>query len=83
MTHLILKVFFFLECHLFVSFYQLEYPSALDSFEEIIDLAMDKKIAMFLDYDGTLSPIVDDPNCAFMSESVSNTYWIVILYILY
>ncbi|KHN09792.1 Putative glycosyl hydrolase [Glycine soja] len=53
--------------------WMLEYPSALDSFEEIIDLAMDKKIAMFLDYDGTLSPIVDDPNCAFMSESMRST----------
>jgi len=27
---------------------------------------------MFLDYDGTLSPIVEDPDCAFMSEPVSN-----------
>jgi trehalose 6-phosphate phosphatase len=27
---------------------------------------------MFLDYDGTLSPIVDDPDAAFMSETVSN-----------
>ncbi|GER49600.1 haloacid dehalogenase-like hydrolase superfamily protein [Striga asiatica] len=29
-----------------------------------------KQIVMFLDYDGTLSPIVDDPDQAFMSESV-------------
>ncbi|KAG2408345.1 trehalose-phosphate phosphatase [Vigna angularis] len=36
----------------------LEYPSALDSFEKIVDLAQNKKIAMFLDYDGTLSPIM-------------------------
>uniref|UniRef100_A0A6V7QX89 Trehalose 6-phosphate phosphatase n=1 Tax=Ananas comosus var. bracteatus TaxID=296719 RepID=A0A6V7QX89_ANACO len=28
-----------------------------------------KKIVMFLDYDGTLSPIVDDPDCAFMSDA--------------
>ena len=32
---------------------------------------------MFLDYDGTLSPIVDDPDCAFMSEAVSYAYCIV------
>ncbi|KAJ1379611.1 Trehalose-phosphatase [Sesbania bispinosa] len=51
----------------------LGYPSALDSFEEIIDRAKNKKIAMFLDYDGTLSPIVDDPDCAFMSESMRAT----------
>jgi trehalose 6-phosphate phosphatase len=31
-----------------------------------------KKIVMFLDYDGTLSPIVDDPDRAYMSESVRN-----------
>lgn len=35
-----------------------------------MDLAYDRKIAVFLDYDGTLSPIVDDPDCAFMSEEV-------------
>ncbi|XP_054810524.1 probable trehalose-phosphate phosphatase F [Prosopis cineraria] len=48
----------------------LDYPSALDCFEEMIEHATDKKIAMFLDYDGTLSPIVDDPDCAFMSEDM-------------
>lgn len=53
--------------------WMLEYPSALDSFEKIIDLAKNKKIAMFLDYDGTLSPIVDDPDSAFMSESMRTT----------
>ncbi|URE45235.1 hypothetical protein MUK42_36416 [Musa troglodytarum] len=30
-----------------------------------------KQIVMFLDYDGTLSPIVDDPDSAFMSDTVS------------
>lgn len=28
---------------------------------------------MFLDYDGTLSPIVDDPDRAFMSDEVSSS----------
>jgi len=28
---------------------------------------------MFLDYDGTLSPIVDDPDRAFMSDEVGIT----------
>lgn len=32
--------------------------------------AKGKKIAVFLDYDGTLSPIVDDPDRAFMSDEV-------------
>ncbi|RDX65332.1 putative trehalose-phosphate phosphatase G, partial [Mucuna pruriens] len=53
--------------------WMLQYPSALNSFEKIIDLAKNKKIAIFLDYDGTLSPIVDDPDCAFMSESMRTT----------
>ncbi|XP_061357785.1 probable trehalose-phosphate phosphatase F [Gastrolobium bilobum] len=51
----------------------LDYPSAIDSFGKIIDRAKNKKIAMFLDYDGTLSPIVDDPDCAFMSEAMRAT----------
>lgn len=50
---------------------QRDYPSALDAFDNLIDRAKDKKIALFLDYDGTLSPIVDDPDSAFMSEAVS------------
>ncbi|XP_057421985.1 probable trehalose-phosphate phosphatase F isoform X2 [Lotus japonicus] len=53
--------------------WMLGYPSAIDSFEEIVDRAKDKTIAMFLDYDGTLSPIVDDPDCAFMSEYMRKT----------
>ncbi|XP_050229155.1 probable trehalose-phosphate phosphatase F [Mercurialis annua] len=48
----------------------LKYPSALNSFEEIANFAKNKKIAMFLDYDGTLSPIVDDPDQAFMSDDM-------------
>lgn len=50
---------------------QLEHPSALNSFQQIINHARNKKIVMFLDYDGTLSPIVDDPDRAFMSDEVS------------
>lgn len=32
--------------------------------------AKGKRIVVFLDYDGTLSPIVDDPDRAFMSDEV-------------
>ncbi|XP_057977923.1 probable trehalose-phosphate phosphatase F [Malania oleifera] len=50
--------------------WMLKYPSALNSFEQIANFAKNKKIAMFLDYDGTLSPIVDDPDRAFMSNAM-------------
>uniref|UniRef100_A0ACD5UDJ3 Uncharacterized protein n=1 Tax=Avena sativa TaxID=4498 RepID=A0ACD5UDJ3_AVESA len=45
-------------------------PSALASFDQIIANAHGKKIALFLDYDGTLSPIVNDPEKAFMSPEM-------------
>ncbi|XP_061356220.1 probable trehalose-phosphate phosphatase G [Gastrolobium bilobum] len=48
----------------------LKFPSALTSFEQIANCAKGKRIALFLDYDGTLSPIVDDPDCAFMSDNM-------------
>ena len=50
---------------------KVDYPSALTSFEAIIDLAGSKRLALFLDYDGTLSPIVDNPENALMSDEVN------------
>ncbi|KAG6576668.1 putative trehalose-phosphate phosphatase 4, partial [Cucurbita argyrosperma subsp. sororia] len=47
-----------------------QYPSGLESFESIMKELPRKKIVVFLDYDGTLSPIVDDPDRAFMSPEV-------------
>jgi trehalose 6-phosphate phosphatase len=35
------------------------------------ELTTGKCIAVFLDYDGTLSPIVDDPERAFLSDEVT------------
>ncbi|KAJ4838914.1 hypothetical protein Tsubulata_050007 [Turnera subulata] len=52
------------------SSWMLKYPSALNSFEKISSSAKNKKIAVFLDYDGTLSPIVDDPDHALMSDDM-------------
>nr|GMC93251.1 probable trehalose-phosphate phosphatase J [Ipomoea batatas] len=52
---------------------QTHHPSALDMFEQIIKASKGKNIVMFLDYDGTLSPIVDDPDSAFMSDPMRST----------
>ncbi|KAL0381617.1 UNVERIFIED_CONTAM: putative trehalose-phosphate phosphatase J [Sesamum angustifolium] len=51
----------------------MHHPSALDMFEQITNASKGKQIVMFLDYDGTLSPIVDDPDRAFMSDSMRAT----------
>ncbi|WZZ00758.1 hypothetical protein YC2023_073086 [Brassica napus] len=49
------------------------HPSALDMFERIIEASRGKEIVMFLDYDGTLSPIVADPDRAFISSKMRRT----------
>ncbi|CAL9122824.1 unnamed protein product [Musa textilis] len=48
----------------------MRYPSALTMFEHIMSASKGKQIVMFLDYDGTLSPIVNDPDSAFMSDAM-------------
>ncbi|XVF61662.1 hypothetical protein PTKIN_Ptkin08bG0148500 [Pterospermum kingtungense] len=53
--------------------WSLQHPSALEMFEQIIDASKGKQIVMFLDYDGTLSPIVQDPDRAFMSKKMRKT----------
>ncbi|KAK9276710.1 hypothetical protein L1049_006246 [Liquidambar formosana] len=60
--------------------WMLKYPSALRSFEQIKNYANNKKIVIFLDYDGTLSPIVDDPDRAFMSKSMRSAVRDVVKY---
>ncbi|OVA11433.1 Trehalose-phosphatase [Macleaya cordata] len=49
---------------------QKKHPSALCMFDRMMSAANGKRIVVFLDYDGTLSPIVDDPEQAFMSDSM-------------
>ncbi|KAF7085787.1 hypothetical protein CFC21_089178 [Triticum aestivum] len=51
---------------------QRKHPSALGKFEQIASASKGKKIVMFLDYDGTLSPIVANPDAAYMSDAVHN-----------
>lgn len=47
-----------------------KHPSALSSFDNVIKHAHQKQVVVFLDYDGTLSPIVEDPERAFMSTEM-------------
>ena len=47
--------------------------SALGAMEEIREAATGKKVAVFLDYDGTLTPIVDSPDRAVLSEQMRRT----------
>ena len=39
-------------------------PNALDKLEELFEIKGNRKITIFLDYDGTLTPIVSDPDAA-------------------
>ncbi|KAJ4814510.1 Trehalose 6-phosphate phosphatase [Rhynchospora pubera] len=48
----------------------IQHPSALENFKEIVASSKGKSIVMFLDYDGTLSPIVDNPDRAFMDDEM-------------
>lgn len=50
---------------------QFYHPPALKLFDRIIYNSKGKQIVIFLDYDGTLSPIVADPDKAFMTRKVS------------
>uniref|UniRef100_A0A7I4DKB1 Trehalose 6-phosphate phosphatase n=1 Tax=Physcomitrium patens TaxID=3218 RepID=A0A7I4DKB1_PHYPA len=47
-----------------------KHPSALSTFEKVAKLAKNKQVVVFLDYDGTLSPIVSNPDRAIMTDEV-------------
>lgn len=48
-------------------------PDALEQFQQLADEWKNKRIFLFLDYDGTLSPIVDEYDKAFLSENMRMT----------
>ena len=52
---------------------QARHPSALDSFELFARRVKGKLLTVFLDYDGTLSPIVREPDQ--VREQTTNTDW--------
>lgn len=45
-------------------------PSALENFPSILNRKNDKQLVIFLDYDGTLTPIVSDPEQAVLTEEM-------------
>jgi len=45
-------------------------PSAIQSFEEIVERSSGKQLAVFLDYDGTLTPIVERPEDAVLADDM-------------
>lgn len=48
-------------------------PFALDDFDRLRKRIKGLSLALFLDYDGTLTPIVDSPEKALLTESMRNT----------
>jgi alpha,alpha-trehalase len=48
-------------------------PLALNHLDDLMTSAADKRIIVFLDYDGTLTPIVPRPEDANLSETMHNT----------
>lgn len=48
-------------------------PSALTALEEFVRLGENKRLVVFLDYDGTLTPIVSRPELAVLSAAMRNT----------
>jgi trehalose-phosphatase len=45
-------------------------PSALDHLDEVVEEVGERRPAVFLDYDGTLTPIVEHPDLAVLSDEV-------------
>ena len=50
-----------------------ELVSALDRWEELLPRLREQRPAVFLDYDGTLTPIVARPELAVLSETMRRT----------
>ena len=51
----------------------LELPNAVDHWEEIAGLMAGRRPAVFLDYDGTLTPIVERPELAVLTDEMRAT----------
>lgn len=49
---------------------QMEHPSILEHFDSFAEHVAGKRLVVFLDYDGTLTPIVNQPERAYMSDEM-------------
>lgn len=49
------------------------FPHAVHCFDLLLSKMQGKKVAVFLDYDGTLTPIVRNPDAAFISKEMRQT----------
>src|SRR5690606_4492296 len=47
-------------------------PSALDSWQEIVSACEGRPLLVCLDYDGTLTPIVEDPDDALLDAKIKD-----------
>jgi hypothetical protein len=52
---------------------QASHPCALAQIDDIRSIICMKRVVVFLDYDGTLTPIVSNPDHAFMSAAMRRT----------
>lgn len=50
--------------------WKVKHPSAVENFEAFTELARGKLLTVFLDYDGTISEIVNQPELAFMTDEM-------------
>jgi trehalose 6-phosphate phosphatase len=52
---------------------QASHPCALARRDDLRAIIRHKRVVVFLDYDGTLTPIVSNPDHAFMSPAMRHT----------
>ena len=54
-----------------------ELPNALESYGQLIGITSARESMVFLDYDGTLSPIVSDPDAARLVDGAAEALELV------
>lgn len=52
---------------------QAAHPCLLENFLDFLEATSQRRLAIFLDYDGTLTPIVKNPDRAYMSDQARSS----------